>query len=312
MAWIPIHQSILTHRKTFLMADLLELPEVHVAGHLMALWLWCLDSAPDGILPNSRRMISKAAHWSGSPDRFVDALIESGFVDCCSGDDGELMSIHDWQGHGGRLIEDRERRAQHMRDARAKRNNDSGLSRENNVTGTLPSREGHVTPKDKSRVDKSTEQSTEFALSAPPERNSKAPGDNSPVKETPKGKSHAQKSAPAISKDNPVYVAVMDVCEVDLSLASVEQITNATKCAKRFLSSGEARGLSPPEIAAQLRECRRRWDKLAWEGKDGDPPTPRQLQDKFPSLMKRSENATNGHNPTQPLRATPVPGGGFR
>ena len=92
MAWLEVHQSLFTHRKTYALADLLGLPEVHTVGHLVALWSWAIDNAPDGIIAASPRTIGKAAQWPGAYDTFVDALVEVGFLDR----DGETLAIHDW------------------------------------------------------------------------------------------------------------------------------------------------------------------------------------------------------------------------
>lgn len=111
MAWIEVHQSLPTHRKTLLVADALDMPPVHVMGHLVAFWLWALDNAPDGILRDiSPRMIARAAQWEGNPKEFVDALAKAGLIDQTS----EGYAIHDWRDYAGKLIErraaDRERK----------------------------------------------------------------------------------------------------------------------------------------------------------------------------------------------------------
>ena len=116
MAWLELHQSLFTHRKTMQAAETLDLPEVYVVAHLMALWTWALDNAPDGVLPVSKRIIGKAAQWIGDPTTFVNALFDAGFLD---GNDTGQAIIHDWHSYAGRLIEKREANADRMRRARA-------------------------------------------------------------------------------------------------------------------------------------------------------------------------------------------------
>lgn len=115
MAWIELHQAIRDHRKIVALADVLDMPEPHVIGHLACMWLWSLDNAPDGTLPSSNRIVARAAQWTGSPDDWANALIEVGLIDC----DGDVRCIHDWHDYAGKLIERREANTQRMRSKRA-------------------------------------------------------------------------------------------------------------------------------------------------------------------------------------------------
>jgi len=92
MAWVEVHQSLRDHRKVLTIADELALPEPHVAGHLVFLWLWALDNAPDGSLPASARLIERASGWNGEPGAFMQALIAAGLLE----HDGDNLRIHDW------------------------------------------------------------------------------------------------------------------------------------------------------------------------------------------------------------------------
>jgi hypothetical protein len=100
MAWLELHQSLPTHRKTLAMAEDLDMQPAHIVGHIACLWLWALDNAPDGRLNVSPRTVARAAQWLGEPDDFYAALKASGFVEA----DG---SLHDWAAYAGRRLDRR-------------------------------------------------------------------------------------------------------------------------------------------------------------------------------------------------------------
>jgi hypothetical protein len=105
VAWLKIDQSLLTHRKTMMLAESLDIHEMQAVGHLVALWAWALDNAPSGELPETDRIIARAAQWDGAPSHFTGALADAGFVD--DDYDGHRR-IHDWHEFAGRLIALRE------------------------------------------------------------------------------------------------------------------------------------------------------------------------------------------------------------
>jgi hypothetical protein len=139
MAWIELHQSVFAHRKTMEAADALGMQEPHVVGHLSALWCWCLDNAPEGTLPDSRRIIAKGALWLGDPDQFVDVLISANLISV--NEDGR-MTITNWDQYGGKLAErKRENAAKQARyRERMKSSTDTSPSDNQSVTVTSPSR----------------------------------------------------------------------------------------------------------------------------------------------------------------------------
>jgi hypothetical protein len=104
-----------THRKTFELAAQLGLEDTYAAAHVIRLWSWALDNAPDGDLSNlSPRAVAYGAGWHGAAEAFIRALTEAGWLD-----DGR--QIHDWDEYAGRLVERREANAERMRHARAAR-----------------------------------------------------------------------------------------------------------------------------------------------------------------------------------------------
>jgi hypothetical protein len=128
MAWLELHQSLLNHRKTLELADLLGLPPLYAASHMVALWLWALDNAPNGDLHVRVTIISRAAQWVGDANLLVGAMIESGFLD--QDDDG--ISIHDWDDYAGKLLDARREHAETMRNWRKSKRSE----RDNHVTIT--------------------------------------------------------------------------------------------------------------------------------------------------------------------------------
>lgn len=107
MAWIELHQTLPSHRKTLRLRRLLQIRTPQAVGHLCMLWLWALDNAPDGDLTGfGADELAEVAGWTGrDPGRFVRALAEAGFLD--AGPEGALV-LHDWSDYAGRLMEQRE------------------------------------------------------------------------------------------------------------------------------------------------------------------------------------------------------------
>lgn len=117
MAWIEVHQSLLTHRKTVLASRNLGIPKVQMVGHMVALWLWALDNAPTGtVQPPANVMIEFAAEWTGEPHDFAKALAEAGFL---TFDHDGSVTITNWHEYTGKLLDRRAMNAERMRIARA-------------------------------------------------------------------------------------------------------------------------------------------------------------------------------------------------
>jgi hypothetical protein len=115
MAWIESHQSLGAHPKLRKVSALLGITRSQAVGHLMFLWWWSLDYAPDGDLARYDLVdIALAADWAGDAADFVDALVRAGWID--ETDDG--FSVHDWDDYAGRLVEKRLADAERKRQAR--------------------------------------------------------------------------------------------------------------------------------------------------------------------------------------------------
>jgi hypothetical protein len=112
MAWLELHQAVWTHRKTFELAALLGIDETYAAAHVIRLWSWALDNAPDGDLGRlSDRAIAFGAGWRHEVSLFVGSLVKAGWLD----DD---RAIHDWAEYAGRLVERRRIDAERKRNSR--------------------------------------------------------------------------------------------------------------------------------------------------------------------------------------------------
>lgn len=151
MAWLELHQSVRDHRKIVCVAELLDMPEPHVVGHLAYLWLWAVDNAPDGVLPKSVRVIARAAWWEGDAQLFVASLSEAKLLD--ASDDG--WAIHDWDSYAGKLLRQRKANAERQSRHRERTETDS----DGDVTVTSPSRNGAT-------VQNSTEQNNDAIASS--------------------------------------------------------------------------------------------------------------------------------------------------
>jgi len=107
MAWIESHQELWRHPKLKKLSRMLNISKQEAVGYLHVLWWWALDYAQDGNLipPNTAEDIAEAVEWTGKPETFISALIESGFLD----QNEYGISIHDWLDYIGKLIARRER-----------------------------------------------------------------------------------------------------------------------------------------------------------------------------------------------------------
>ncbi len=136
LAWIEVHQTLPNHRKTLAAAAILDISPVQMIGHLICLWLWALDNAPDGVMYTSRnalrnKMVATVSQWDGDPDAFVDALVESGFLD----ERDDALEVHDWYDYAGKLMETRKANRERQRRYReSKKQQEANVERNANVT----------------------------------------------------------------------------------------------------------------------------------------------------------------------------------
>ncbi|MHB1134856.1 MAG: hypothetical protein ACYC4L_20995 [Chloroflexota bacterium] len=118
MAWLQVHQSLRDHRKTLAAGRRLGVSPVQVAGHLLFLWLWALDNAPEGDLSGiDHDVLGAVAGWTGEGGEFIAALLGVGLLEEVEG----ALLIHDWQDYAGGLLERRQARAAAQRQRRRQR-----------------------------------------------------------------------------------------------------------------------------------------------------------------------------------------------
>ena len=107
--FVPMPASITQSPATHMVASELRIHRLQVVGHLLSLYRWAMEFAPDGEVgrfPDS--MLAYAAEWTGQPSRFVDALtshngeeryLESGQV--------SRLRLTNWDEIGGKLFKKR-------------------------------------------------------------------------------------------------------------------------------------------------------------------------------------------------------------
>lgn len=128
MAWIELHQTLPTDRKTLRLKGLLKIKTAQAVGHVCMLWLWALDNAQDGdVSALSAEELAEVTEWQGrEPKKFLEAMISAGFID-------EDLQLSEWVEHTGRLMEKREQQRELAR-LRKQRQRERGSVCHANVT----------------------------------------------------------------------------------------------------------------------------------------------------------------------------------
>lgn len=110
--YLPVDVELLGHPKLMRLAGALNVTQPEAMWHLLHLWRWAMQYAPDGDLTGSTPMeIAIAAQWlNGDVERFVDVLASdlwrgSGFIDR---ERNGSVTLHDWSDGGGKLDKKRE------------------------------------------------------------------------------------------------------------------------------------------------------------------------------------------------------------
>ena len=98
--YVPVHIEFFSHPKTWALADALGVSTVQAGGHLVCLWAWAKSILDDtGDLSRWRAgVIARAAQWAGDAGLFVEALVETGWLDR----DDVSLRIHDADLYAGK------------------------------------------------------------------------------------------------------------------------------------------------------------------------------------------------------------------
>lgn len=128
MAWLELHQTLPTDRKTLRLKGLLKIKTPQAVGHVCMLWLWALDNAQDGdVSALSPEELAEVTEWHGKdPLKFLEAMINAGFID-------KDLQLEGWAEHTGRLMEKREQQREQAR-LRKQRQRQKEIACHGNVT----------------------------------------------------------------------------------------------------------------------------------------------------------------------------------
>lgn len=124
LAWIELHQTMPSHRKTLRVARKLQVTRFEAVGILCALWCWALDNATtEGKITGADAQdISDAIQYNGPAEKLLGALIDSGYIE----QNGGGFILHDWHDYAGRLMDKRKSDAERKRASRLVQRNVGG------------------------------------------------------------------------------------------------------------------------------------------------------------------------------------------
>ena len=80
MSWIKAHRSIATNRKILRAAETLNLSVPAVMGHMILIWLWAIENAPNGEIDASAELIARIAQVPKYGRGFVGVLVQAGLL----------------------------------------------------------------------------------------------------------------------------------------------------------------------------------------------------------------------------------------
>lgn len=143
--WIQVYSNILTHDKTYGLAESLDVPNYAAVGLMVSLWSWASINAADGDITNyPPRAIMDAAGWKAeNPEDFYKSLLDIRLIE--KSKDG--VFIRNWERYASTLMDKMEgqkkktnERVKRYREKaqKAKYNSDSGHCNVTcNVTETI-------------------------------------------------------------------------------------------------------------------------------------------------------------------------------
>lgn len=107
--WVQVCSNLVTHPKTYALADQLKLscagvnPNIVATGMLVGIWSWAAQNAPDGDITScSARVLADAAGWRRKPEILLSALLAIRWID--ERPDGS-RALHDWEEYASLYID---------------------------------------------------------------------------------------------------------------------------------------------------------------------------------------------------------------
>jgi len=97
-------RGTIEHPKTAELAAALGVPLLMAVGVLESLWHWTTKYAPRGDVGRySNAAIAMGIHWHECPDRLIDALAETRWIDRS---DAFRLIVHDWSDHADKYTQE--------------------------------------------------------------------------------------------------------------------------------------------------------------------------------------------------------------
>lgn len=79
--WIQVYSNILTHDKTYALAEQLKIPNYGAVGLMVSLWSWAATMPPNGdITAYPKRAIADAADGLGGRISFIRCCCQLGLL----------------------------------------------------------------------------------------------------------------------------------------------------------------------------------------------------------------------------------------
>ena len=134
MAHIGLENTFRSHPKIKRLARQLDISFVTAKGHIVTLWAWAIDYAPDGNLASyDPEDVEEGAEWEGASRKFIDAAVAVGLLDGTVAD--ENLEIHGWM-----------KRAHSWRRAHQKRQERQDRNTKKDVGDTVATTDATVAP----------------------------------------------------------------------------------------------------------------------------------------------------------------------
>ena len=110
MDWLRVATDLASHPKCTKLGMVLGVDRPH--SFLVDMWGWAARYHQDGDLSDCEPLdIAVGCRWTGDPEKLLDALIQCRLLD----QDADVLLIHDWEEHQGKIIEQKQAACQRSR-----------------------------------------------------------------------------------------------------------------------------------------------------------------------------------------------------